>query len=517
MAMRVGSIFAALASSILFQSTGALAQPQPEKIAAMQDQAIPILRSFAVVPLAANLLRSQALERSQTLFAGQPESDSFGLQSNRFEPKPLFSGYPLIQTKGMIKGRGVLYISDTGRDGSHRENARIWKFDPSTRELTRFYEGPLLTNSKWLTYIERADGRDELIVSDYGEEPNPRDPGTGVGAKVFAIPVMDGNSPGQPRIIHEGAPFRSPEGVTVVGSTVILADWAAGEETNRPENPSARFRSGRVFAMPLDGGEPRILFPDHKWITVIGVSSYTEAGKSYLRFIDIDGGRHDKSDYAALPQSGLAKYFRAEIVSTDPLQVGELVAVPFREEHTVALRARLSPEESIVVEAIGDGTLDTGIKRRVYMGSTLGADGSINVVADTNADAHSVDLRLQVLDKLSNPVLTRELTIPKKLDLAARPMDPKTAAVLPSAGSSGLNITVSADATSQSLFAFPGAGGVPVSIWSGKPLVQPIGVQNSFDGRKIWITDQAAGPNGSGAIYEVDVPNAVDLLSMYIR
>ena len=240
------------------------------------------------------------------LSLGDQISDSLVMPTESFRPTPIKIGPPLIQTKGIVLGDEALFISDTGKDSNHNEPATIWKLLPDSGDLSIFYRGPLLENSKWLFYKRYDDGRrDELIVADYGEEPVPRSPGTGVGAKVFAIEVNEDGTPGATRVLHEGAPFRSPEGVTVIGNTVIVSDWAAGEPYARPEAPEEEFLSGALFALPIEGGEPERLFPDHRFITLIGACIFPLNDKFYLRLIDIDGGRWDNSDLGYLPQSGL--------------------------------------------------------------------------------------------------------------------------------------------------------------------------------------------------------------------
>ena len=135
-----------------------------------------------------------------------PGSQGFINAGERYRPRVLVSGYPLIRAKGMVKGNGVLYVADSGKNGGNKEAARIWQFDPFKKELKVFYKGPLLEHSKWLYYLAGTGGEpDQLIISDYGVEPAPRIAGTGEGAKVLSIPVNRDNSPGMPRVIYEGA------------------------------------------------------------------------------------------------------------------------------------------------------------------------------------------------------------------------------------------------------------------------------------------------------------------------
>src|SRR5215216_2427455 len=123
---------------------------------------------------------------------------------------------------------------------------------------------------------------------------------------------MPDGSPGQVKILHEGPPFRSPEGITVIGETVLVSDWAAGGLGARADRQGLTFPTGRLFQLPLSGGVPTALFEDHPWVVLIAACKYWIDDKLYLRVIDIDGGRADRSSLAYLPQSGTPAFYRAE-------------------------------------------------------------------------------------------------------------------------------------------------------------------------------------------------------------
>ena len=241
-----------------------------------------------------------------------------------FKPIVAASG-DMIQTKGIYPGRGFMYIADTGKDGKRNESGKVWRFDPKTGALVKFYESRSLITPKWLFYYTGETPHDDrLVVADLGEEPVPRNPGSGVGAKVISIPILDDGTAGTVKILHEGPPFRSPEGVTVIGKTVIVSDWAAGAETTRAEAPHDPYLQGQVFALPLEGGAPKVLFPDHKWVTIIGACQFRDnQGRLFLRLIDIDGGRLQTVD-PTFPRSGLVKYFISEVISAEPLVLASL-------------------------------------------------------------------------------------------------------------------------------------------------------------------------------------------------
>lgn len=480
----------------------------------------PTLRHLSIDQLSPLALRQEVLNQKlprDNLYVGRFGLKAVGPQSSRFRPTALHIGEPLIQTKGIVRGGRFLYIADTGKDATHNEPARIWRFNPETRELVKFFEGPMLVNSKWIFFLEDGrKGKGELIVSDLGEEPRPRDPGTGVGAKVFSIPVSEDGLAGTPRVIYEGAPLRSPEGIAVIGNTIILSDWAAGATSTRPEAPGVPFLSGRLFAMPLSGGPPRILFPDQKWVTLVGAGVFSEAGKRFIRLIDLDGGRYDKSSAAALPQSGLPAYYRAEIRRAEPLELGQLEPILLEEAATVTVRTELAADEVAVLETLGQSRLEDGSKRRVLRKEQLVSGKLAHLFVRSLAADTSVGLKLSIV-KRGSIVSENTVQLPKEQEGPFIASDPKNAIDIP-AGDGRLPspVTVSMCATTMTAFAFPSNGGVPAVLWRGAPFVAPIGVYYARDRGKLWMTDQSAGPDGTSAIFEIEAPSPTELRSMFV-
>jgi hypothetical protein len=76
-------------------------------------------------------------------------------------------------------------------------------------------------------------------------------------------------------------------------------------------------------------------------------------------------------------------------------------------------------------------------------------------------------------------------------------------------------VGASADGTSKALSLFATNGGTPATLWQGTPFVSPMGTQFSPDASKLWVTDQYAGPNGTAAVFEVDVPILDELSRMF--
>jgi len=346
--------------------------------------------------------RSSGCHSTESIFRNNGSARSV-FQSDEIPPdlallklKPVVMGYPLIQTKGMARGENFLYIADTGKDGKYNEPAKIWKIEPVTKNLTVLYTGPLLVTGKWLYFKEaNSNGPAEVVVSDYGEEPSSRSPGTGKGAKVFAIQLDENGDANNTRILFEGAPLRSPEGIVVIGDSVILADWAAGPNTSLPDRPGT-FKTGKVFEIPLAGGSPLEHFADHTWVTLIGACRYVdEDGRSFLRLIDIDGGR--PAGNFSLPQSGLVQFYRSEIISTSPLILGMLEEVMHREEFQMQVNIQGLQEGDIVeVQAERGGVFaDGGVMKKITI-----PDQALNTTSfhlESSRDSPSVAFKTSVI------------------------------------------------------------------------------------------------------------------------
>lgn len=452
----------------------------------------------------------QPLERT---FAGKYGSDVSANNSLsaisaqvRSQPRPLFIGPPLIQTKGIVKGVDVLYVADTGKDATHSEPATIWRIDPKTRQVSIFYRGPLLVNAKWLYFLPAEKGRGaELIVSDYGVEVSPRTPGTGEGAKVFSIPVDANGNPGPPRVLYQGTPLRSPEGVTVVGDSAILADWAAGPETSLANRPGT-FNRGRIFSIPLAGGPPEVLFPDQIFVTLIAACRYEgEDGNTYIRFIDIDGSRPHREG-AYLPQSGLVAFYRTRILSERPLVLGTLERSPIRERIEIEITIPPTVERDSAIELeLHDGALfPDGSRVRGLSGLIIATGEPLKLVLESDTDDANVRITMRKIIK-GQVVWTALIDKPKSFP-PYQLMDNKHGG-RKAPFSTGPRLMATADGTSRTLSLIPANGGSPVTLWKGDPFVQPMGVQYSWDGKVLWVTDQAAGPQETGAVFEIELPS----------
>ncbi|MCT4334295.1 hypothetical protein MU516_15625 [Paracoccus sp. YLB-12] len=447
------------------------------------------------------------------LFSAMPfDSDiPSKINASEFAPVIVAEG-DMIQTKGIFPGREFFYITDTGKDSLRNESGRIWRFDPRTNDIVKFFESSDLINPKWIFYHSREGSPDLLIVSDLGEEPIPRAPGTGRGAKIISIPIVGQGLAGEPTILFEGPPFRSPEGVTVIGETVIVSDWAAGSLTTRPEAPDDEFNQGAVFKLPLNGGEPTKLFEEHKWVTVIGACQFFDAdGKRYLRIIDIDGGRIQGID-PTFPRSGTVKYFIAEVLSEDPLLLGPLTEAVMLEDTPIDLREFVVDGSEI--QSVSSST-PARVLGRIDDQSQSNTSELIKTVRSPNS-LERVDLIIEYKDPetASNRILT--VSIPKGQLFGAVPQDNKHAGarVVQFSGVER-SLSASADGTSRSVFIFPSMGGIPAVLWSGNPFQQPMGVQFSSDGESIYVTDQAAGENGMSVLFKVPLPRTSSLEIMF--
>lgn len=431
-------------------------------------------------------------------------------------PVALHIGPPLIQTKGLVAGKDVLYVADTGKDAKHNEPARIWKFDLRSSTLSKLYEGPLLINAKWIFYrsVKTPGMLGELYVADYGVEPNARTPGTGEGAKVFVIPIDGAGDAMEPRVLHDGPPFRSPEGITVVGETVIVADWAAGPTTTLGDRPG-QFNRGQLFALPTSGGTPTLLFQSQVFVTLIGVSHYSgEDGHQYLRLIDIDGGR-PHTEAAFLPQSGLPAHYRARILSTRPLALGNLQRIEMQEEIDIPLTVEgLKPDEQVEFE-LHDTARTTSNARTLRMTAAQlsGLTPQLKLVTSDLDPFVRATMRVR---KGQTVRYEKFLDVPKGV-LVGRAMDPKETHVpepdFPELARAG----VTPDGTSAGLYLSPADGGVPTALWRGAPFAQPMGARYSADGSRVYVSDQSAGPNGTAAIFAVELPSKSARLALYPR
>lgn len=439
------------------------------------------------------------------------------LDPSFYKPTIVASG-PMIQTKGIYPGREFFYITDTGKDARHDENGRIWRFNPATGDLELFYTSKDLINPKWIFYHESDSGKDDiLLISDYGREPVRRSPGTGEGAKVVVVEISNSGEIGKVRTLHEGAPFRSPEGVTLIGDTVIVSDWAAGPETTRYEAPNDIYLSGRVFALPLDGSQPPVeLFPSKKWVTLIGACQFNlENGDTYLRLIDIDGGRID-DEYPTFERSGLAKYWTSRVISKKPLVLSELSPTPLFENTIINFKVDNASKyysKIIISNEWNNFTFYRGDLSKNY--NTITVQSPIS--------ESFIDLIIQETDEENNTISISTKSIEKSLSGAILPFDNKHAGAItkPTRRASGnteqhLTLSGSADGSSQTLFLFKPLGGPLASLWHGAPFSQPMGVQFARDGKSVYVTDQDAGEDGKSVLFEIPMPSDSALAQTFI-
>ncbi|MER8894204.1 hypothetical protein [Mesorhizobium sp. M0676] len=450
------------------------------------------------------------------LSLGFPDSLSgISAVTNEYLPEPLYVGSPLIQTKGVILVGRRLFISDTGKDGKHKERATIWKFDLDSKSLEIFYRGPLLETSKWLAYSpgQGALGP-EIIISDLGVEPTPRQPGTGEGAKVFAIPLNQDGTPGEPRIIFSGPPLRSPEGVAVVGDSIVLADWAAGQEMSRPEMPTEKFRRGKIFKIPLAGGTPVELFPEHEWVIVIGVDAFQTPERKFVEFIDIGSGRLDESGRSPLPYEGTPEVFRSEVISESPLELGPPERILVTEDSAVALKIDgMAPGYRLSVTPSGTTRFGDESVVKMFDNEDLQRSGGLAaVILRSDVSLANVSVNARILEG-DTEVSTSEFTFQKPLQWNGPLAHPKKDSAI-ARGHAPL-MKIGADGTTSSIFVFPFAGGTPGILWRGAPLSQPIGTQATTDGEAIYVTDQSAGPNETSGIFSVRTPSEGELNRMF--
>lgn len=433
----------------------------------------------------------------------------------RFRPVPVVIGYPLIEPRGLVKGKGFLYISDSGRDENHNEKATIWRLEPYQKKLEIFYRGPLLKSSKWLWYVFGTNGKpDEIVVSDFGEELGFHQQGTGSGAKVFSIEVKPDGSAGATRILHEGLPLRNPQGVTVIGNTVIVSDTRAGEITNRKDAPDVKFRNGSLFAIPLAGGKPISLFPNHTFVTLVGSCVYEEDGQLYVRIWDIDGGRRDTSKFAWMDHSGFIALKRTKVESVEPLRLGPLEDVPLLEEFSASvLLNKVNRAEGISIKGLNGTTLLGGLDRLTLAGGSI-SDTRLQFIAASPISEATVRVEVTFTRASDNQVMTQVMEFDKDNASEIAPFrDNKHGGA--SVTSVGPRLDVSVDGIARTVTMFPPAGGISVNVWQGTPIGTPMASHFSWDGKVIWISDLNGGPKGTGAVWQIPVPSDQERAMMY--
>jgi len=434
--------------------------------------------------------------------------------SEKYRPQAVIAGFPLIEPRGMTKGNGFLYISDCGKDERHNEPPTIWRLEPSSRKLDIFYRGSLLTCSKWLWFLRGTGGRpDEVIVSDFGEELAFHRQGSGRGAKVFAIEVRADGSAGLTRVLHEGQPLRNPQGITVIGDTVILADTRAGEMAQRSDAPEVKFLNGVIFAIPLAGGQPTRLFPEQTFVTVVGACAYQENDELYLRIWDIDGGRRDTSSLAWSDHSGFAALKRAKVESVNPLKLGPLKDVPLVEEFPVTLDLRdFRKGQGVILRGTNDTTFSGGSDTLVLSPESV-ASGKATLIVESPTTKPSISIDVNIVTDVAGSPIRQQLEIRKDPEVGRVMRDNKHGGAAFDLDILRLDTTV--DGLAHSIALFPPKGGVSAFVWQGEPLVAPMASHYSWDQRLIWVTDLNGGPDGTGAVWQVPVPSLQERAAMY--
>jgi hypothetical protein len=358
-----------------------------------------------------------------------------------------------------------------------------------------------------------------VIVSDFGEEPVLHQEGTGKGAKVFAIEVLPDGSAGATRILHEGLPLRSPQGVTVVGSTVVVADAGAGEPAKRFDAPDIEYLSGAIFKIPLAGGEPTRVFRDHTFVTVVGLCRFKIGEDWYLRIWDIDGGPHDTSPTAWMPHSGLTAPLRAKVQSFDPLTFGPIQPIQIMEEFPVTLQLKdISPNKTVILRGV-EGT-SFGDGHEIFaLPSSSNVKKVTSIMTSSPIQRNTLKFDILVTDTETGNV---DEDTPHEIikSMQARPMmDNKHGATRTLLGEN-THVTdwledATVDGVSRTLTLFPLTGGVPGIIWQGEPFGTPMGTQFSWDAKELWVTDASGGPDGTGAIWRVALPTSAEAALMF--
>jgi hypothetical protein len=249
-------------------------------------------------------------------------------------------------------------------------------------------------------------------------------------------------------------------------------------------------------------------------VTLIGACRYFgEDGRAYIRFIDLDSGRPNEVD-RILPQSGTVEFFRTRIVSERPLKLGKLERVVLHENVPLSLPAPAANNaHSFRLRVFKHDKFSTNKTTLTLPRTGRSASGNLNVTVLSDASSPTVPIVVESLDAAGRVISGDTIDIKKRILPDYSPMANNKHGGR--AEATTIPLVATADGTTKGLYLLHPAGGVPATVWRGEPFSQPMGVQYSFDQRKLWVTDQDAGPDGTAAIFEVSLPTEKERLVMF--
>ncbi|HEX5761140.1 MAG TPA: hypothetical protein VF121_18290 [Thermoanaerobaculia bacterium] len=446
-------------------------------------------------------------------------------------PVRLWQGEPLVAPRGVNRLGRWLFVTDPGdRRDPVAKPARIVRFrlvgGVPVNPVVFFSRPGFLHSAKWAVPVE-IGGSPHLVVADQGEELADGT-FTGVGGKVFVLPVLAGGIAGKPRVLWEGSPMVCPTGVARVGEYLYVSDPCAGPRRTRSGVPDHPYVSSALFALRVSGGEKPLLV-HHGWpfTSLIGVCG---AIPGELSVIDTDSGRLDRSGAGGRPDfapPAASDHWVLEILDPAAPALGPPVRTPFTEDGPVTLRFVNLPPDVVI-------TLDSGPDNVILDPFAGGAPAEvIHVTADqlgpdatltftTRSDVLSTYICIEVSLTPRSVPLEPSNVRPRRVDLRKDPRQPSqlvdnkwrvakprpAVAAATAGGGAAASVDTVYDVNTldsapghAAVWIFPHTGGTPVAIAKGAPLVRPLASQFNAAADTLWITDQA-----TGSLYAIPFP-----------
>jgi hypothetical protein len=317
-------------------------------------------------------------------------------------PKVIWQGEPLIAPRGGLNLYGdMLFVSDPAdRQNPDNKAARIVKFTVvagvPTSPLIFFSRPGFLLSAKWSIPVA-IDGQVKLIVADQGVELSD---GTfsGIGAKVFLLPVLSDGTAGEPEVLWEGAPFICPTGIALVESQIYITDPCAGPEITRPDRPDYPFVSSAIFTLPIAGGQvPTVIQSGSPFTSLIGICPATPGE---LVVNDTDSGRLDLTNAGGrahfAPPAGADRWILKILDPTTPV-LSTPARTPFWEDGPVTLQLSNVPASATITLMSGPTNVildpfhdNEPVESISFPASELNNDGTITFTVSSQVPSNYV-------------------------------------------------------------------------------------------------------------------------------
>lgn len=436
-------------------------------------------------------------------------------------PQLLWKGEPLRSPRGIVQVDDALYIMDPGKPEEREQKpARIIQIplaDGKPGKPTVFFERKgFLLSGKWAVPAGGHHyGVKALVVADQGEELPTElcKTGsvcgfTGKGAKVFLLPISKDGKAEEPKILWAGSPLFCPTGVAVVGQFVYVTDPCAGPQRTRPEKPDKPFISSALFAIPLSGGQPTLLWEGDPFTSLIGICDVEHQGKHSLIVHDVDSGRLDPTAAQVRPHGfappGAAELWVFDILDLNTAKVAPPKKIPFTEEGPVTLRFEGIPDPdnaNIVVTTARGNLFPDRTTQRIFQTRDLDRDGTLKLTIVSPVELEEVSIGAEIINPVTKRPLAQSLfTLRKDPNQSTQFVDNKHRGKLTTL--TGLfHFTLDNARGHAAVWIFPEGGDTPVAIAKGPPLVRPLSAQLSPDQKTLWISDE------SGAFFALPVPD----------